>query len=70
MIGTLRVPVVAGDKSKGMVAPLISLKMVIAMALRMEASINLMATVDVDVDDVVVVAVVILVVASHKPRSS
>ena len=53
-----------------MVAPLICLKMVIAMALRMEAPINLMATVDVDVDDVVVVAVVILVVASHKPRSS
>ena len=53
-----------------MVAPLICLKMVIAMALRMEAPINLMATVDVDVDDVVVVPVVILVVASHKPRSS
>ena len=31
--------------------------MVIVMALRMEAPINLMATVDVDVDDVVVVAV-------------
>ena len=62
--------VVVGDNSKCMVAPLICLKMVIAMALRMEAPINLMATVDVDVDDVVVVAVVILVVASHKPRSS
>ena len=35
--------VVVGDKSKGMVAPLISLKTGIAMALRMEASINLMA---------------------------
>ena len=85
MIGALRVSVVVGDKSKGMVAPLISLKTGNAMALRMEAQINLMArlvhclraltkmavaTVDVDVDDVVVVAVVILVVASHKPRSS
>ena len=61
--------VVVGDNSQLMVAPLICL-MVTAMALRMEAPINLMATVDVDVDDVVVVAVVILVVASHKPRSS
>ena len=60
---------VVGDNSQLMVAPLICL-MVTAMALRMEAPINLMATVDVDVDDVVVVAVVILVVASHKPRSS
>ena len=61
--------VVVGDNSQLMVTPLICL-MVTAMALRMEAPINLMATVDVDVDDVVVVAVVILVVASHKPRSS
>ena len=61
--------VVVGDNSQLMVTPLICL-MVTAMALRMEAPINLMATVDVDVDDVVVVPVVILVVASHKPRSS
>ena len=67
-------PVVVGDKSKGMVAPLISLKTGIAMALRMEAPTNLMArlrhclrawtkmavaAVEVDVDDVAVVAVIL-----------
>ena len=66
--------VAAGDKFTSIAAPFISLKTGIAMALRMEASSNLMArlrhclrawtkmavaAVEVDVDDVAVVAVIL-----------
>ena len=72
--GAPRVSVAAGDKFTSIVAPFISLKTGIAMALRMEASSNLMArlrhclrawtkmavaAVEVDVDDVAVVAVIL-----------